>query len=61
VAEPRVRVQVNREQMEMIAGTAGPVERDVWWPRIVAAYDGYAVYQSRTDRVIPILFLDPVR
>jgi len=61
VAEPRVRVQVNREQMEMIARTAGPVERDVWWPRIVAAYDGYAVYQSRTDRVIPIVFLDPVR
>ncbi len=27
---------------------------------VVAAYDGYAVYQSRTDRVIPLVLLEPI-
>jgi deazaflavin-dependent oxidoreductase (nitroreductase family) len=42
------------------ARTASEEERELWWPRIVAAYDGYAVYQSRTTREIPVVFLEPV-
>ena len=43
--------------------TADPMpedERRQWWPRIVEAYDGYAAYQSRTDRPIPVVRLRPV-
>ncbi len=40
------------------ARTAGREERSAWWPRVVEAYDGYATYQSRTDREIPIVFLE---
>ena len=29
------------------------------WPRIVAAYPAYRTYQSRTNRVIPVVFLEP--
>ena len=29
-------------------------ERAEWWDRAVAAYPPYAVYQERTDRVIPV-------
>jgi len=35
-------------------------ERALWWDRAVAAYPPYAEYQERTDRVIPVLVLEPV-
>lgn len=57
VAEPRVRVQVRRQRLEMTARTASPQERDRLWPQALAAYDGYATYQGRTDREIPIVIL----
>jgi deazaflavin-dependent oxidoreductase (nitroreductase family) len=60
VAEPVVRARVRSRRRTMMARTATTEEREVWWPRIVAAYDGYAVYQSRTDREIPVVFLEPV-
>lgn len=60
VAEPRVRVQVQARRKSMVGRTAGPEERARWWPRIVAAYGGYAVYQSRTDRQIPVVVLEPL-
>ena len=33
-------------------------EREVWWNRAVAAYRNYAVYQTRTDRLIPVLLAE---
>lgn len=58
VAEPEVTVQVGTREMRMRARTADPDEREAWWPSVVTAYDGYATYQSRTDRVIPVVFLE---
>jgi F420H(2)-dependent quinone reductase len=60
VATPRVRVQIGSERREMKARTATAEERALWWPRVLAAYDGYRTYQSRTDREIPVVFLEPV-
>lgn len=60
VAQPLVAVQVNGSRFAMNARTADAEERARWWPRVEAAYDGYTVYQSRTARQIPIVFLDPV-
>lgn len=60
VAAPRVRVQIGGARREMMARTATTDERASWWPRVVAAYDGYRAYQSRTDREIPLVFLEPV-
>jgi len=57
--EPRVRVQVGRQTRPMVARTADEPERARWWPKIEAAYDGYRQYQSRTDREIPVVFLEP--
>lgn len=59
-ADPRVVVQVRHRRRDMTARTAGPSERAVWWPRVVAAYEKYATYQSRTDREIPVVLLEPV-
>lgn len=60
VAKPLVEIQVNRSRRQMRARTATPQERRHWWPRIEDAYEGYGVYQSRTDREIPVVFLEPV-
>jgi deazaflavin-dependent oxidoreductase (nitroreductase family) len=35
-------------------------EREEWWPRCVEAYPPYADYQAKTDRLIPVLLLEPV-
>ena len=34
-------------------------EREEWWQRCVEAYPPYAEYQEKTDRVIPVLLLEP--
>lgn len=60
VAEPRVLVQAGTKRTEMMARTAHPEERRIWWPRVVSAYDDYATYQSRTEREIPVVFLEPL-
>ncbi len=55
--EPQVRVQVRGQRSEMTARTASPEERARLWPQVLAAYDGFATYQGRTDREIPIVIL----
>ena len=59
VVDPDVTVDLpGRITQRMRARTATSEERSEWWPRIVEAYDGYAQYQSRTDREIPVVFLE---
>lgn len=60
VANPEVNVQIGTHRRAMTASTASADERSVWWPRVLAAYDGYGVYQSRTHREIPVVFLEPI-
>lgn len=58
-ADPMVETQIFDERRRWRARTAGPSERERWWPLVVTAYPGYDDYQSRTDREIPLVFLDP--
>lgn len=58
-ANPNATAQVRGARFPVVARTADPGERVEWWPRVVAAYDGYDTYQARTDRPIPVIFLDP--
>lgn len=60
LAHPEANVQVLGDRWPATATTASPDERAIWWPRVLNAYDGYAVYESRTDREIPVVFLDPL-
>ncbi|GMQ94448.1 MAG: nitroreductase family deazaflavin-dependent oxidoreductase [Acidimicrobiia bacterium] len=57
VANTKASVQILGEHREVEAGTMTESERSEWWPRVVAAYGDYAVYQSRTDRQIPLVWL----
>lgn len=43
----------------MRARVANPQERAALWPRVAAEYKGYANYQTRTDREIPLVLLEP--
>jgi deazaflavin-dependent oxidoreductase (nitroreductase family) len=57
---PRVFVSVKGEAVrEMTARTASSEERTRWWPDVVAAYRGYASYQKKTSREIPLVVLTP--
>jgi deazaflavin-dependent oxidoreductase (nitroreductase family) len=58
-ANPAVEVQIGRERRPMRARRATPEERDRLWPRVVETYDGYARYQAKTRRQIPLAILSP--
>jgi deazaflavin-dependent oxidoreductase (nitroreductase family) len=59
VAEPDVELTVGGRTRAMRARTASASEKAELWPRIVAAYKGYAGYQRRTRRDIPVVICEP--
>lgn len=59
-ADPAASVQVERRSWDVTAATAEGDERAQWWQAARQAYQGYAVYEGRTERKIPVVFLDPV-
>lgn len=61
VARPDVTVQIGSGRRRMRARTATAAERAAWWPRVLAAYEGYRTYQLRTDREIPVVILEPIQ
>ena len=58
-ANPDVTIQVRSERKAVHARVASPEERTRLWPKVVAAYAGYAGYQRHTEREIPIVVLEP--
>lgn len=57
---PRVELQDGTVVKEYDAREVTGAEKAVWWQRAVAAYPGYAEYQQKTDRQIPVFVLTPV-
>lgn len=59
-ADPNVELSVAGGPFRpYVARVASDEERAELWPRVVAAYKGYAGYQRRTDREIPLALFDP--
>lgn len=58
IADPQAAVQVLGDRWPVTARTVAEPDRSSWWDRAVAAYDGYAGYQAKTDRQIPVVFLE---
>jgi F420H(2)-dependent quinone reductase len=58
-ADPRAEVQIRSRKWPVRARTASEEERARWWPRVLEAYHGYRIYESNTDREIPVVFLEP--
>jgi deazaflavin-dependent oxidoreductase (nitroreductase family) len=58
-AQPKVEIQVGRERMGVHARVAEGEERSRLWARADEVNRGqYAAYQSRTNRVIPVVVLE---
>ncbi|MEW2515968.1 nitroreductase family deazaflavin-dependent oxidoreductase [Streptomyces sp. NPDC046870] len=60
MSHPRVELQDGPRRREYLAHEAEGRERDEWWKRAVEAFPDYAEYQRSTDRLIPVLVLEPV-
>lgn len=57
---PDVEVVMNGRRQKMHARVATGEEKQALWPQVTRAYRGYAGYQKRTDRDIPLVILDQV-
>lgn len=59
-AHPEAEIQVGRERLAVRARVAEEPERSRLWARANTVNQGqYDVYQSRTDRRIPVVVLEP--
>jgi deazaflavin-dependent oxidoreductase (nitroreductase family) len=58
-AHPDIEIERKGKREPMRAHQAEGEERAALWPRIVAMYGGYAEYQKRTDREIPVMVCTP--
>ena len=57
-ANPEVRVTTAGSTRTMNARIATDEEKDELWPQITSRYQGYADYQKRTERPIPVVILE---
>ena len=56
---PDVEITVNGRTRKMKARIAPPEEKAALWPEVTGVYSGYAQYQKRTSRDIPLVILEP--
>ena len=60
--DPDVEVAfAGKPKQRMRARVATPEERAALWTRVTDAYKGYAGYQTKTDREIPLVLLEEYR
>ena len=56
---PEVEVTIKGEKRRMLAHVANAEQRARLWPLVTAKYKNYAGYQTKTDREIPLVLLEP--
>jgi deazaflavin-dependent oxidoreductase (nitroreductase family) len=61
LARPRASIQVKAAHIPVVARPASDEERPRLWRTVVGYWPNYEAYQTRTDRVIPIVVLTPLR
>jgi deazaflavin-dependent oxidoreductase (nitroreductase family) len=59
-AQPAAHIQVRAEQLDVVARTASAAEKGRLWKILTDLWPNYDVYQSRTERAIPVVVLSPV-
>lgn len=57
-ANPDAEIVIGGSRRKIHARTAASQEKAQLWPVIVAAYKGYADYQKRTSRDIPVVICE---
>ncbi|RPI06398.1 MAG: nitroreductase family deazaflavin-dependent oxidoreductase [Actinobacteria bacterium] len=58
-ANPRTKVEVGSETIDVVARVASGDERDRIWEDQKRAITAFADYETKTDRQIPVVILDP--
>jgi deazaflavin-dependent oxidoreductase (nitroreductase family) len=58
-ADPHAHIQVMDEQLDVTARTADDDEKPRLWAIVNEVWPNYDVYQTRTERVIPVVVLTP--
>jgi deazaflavin-dependent oxidoreductase (nitroreductase family) len=59
-AEPACELQVGAKRLRARARVAEGAERERLWKQMAEIYPPYLAYQKATQRVIPVVVLDPV-
>lgn len=59
VVDPEVSLQDGPDLRDYRARTLEGPEREEWWARATEVWPAYDEYQTRTDRVIPVVLLEP--
>jgi deazaflavin-dependent oxidoreductase (nitroreductase family) len=57
-AHPDARIEVGTETLDVTARILDDEERDPIWAEQKARYPGFADYETKTDRVIPVVMLE---
>ena len=60
MAHPVTTVEVGRRRVRVEARMASEAERTAYWPRLLEIYPSYGLYEGRTERVLPVVVLEPV-
>ena len=60
-ANPRATIEIGTDTIPVTARVAGPEEREPIWTRQKQAEPGFAEYEEKTTRQIPVVILEPAR
>ncbi len=60
IANPAAKIEIGTEEIEVKARIADGSEREAIWTKQKKAYPGFAEYETRTSRTIPVLILETV-
>jgi deazaflavin-dependent oxidoreductase (nitroreductase family) len=60
VANSRAQIEVGAETVDVVARVAAPEERERIWSTQKSRYPGFAEYEQKTSRVIPVVILERV-
>jgi deazaflavin-dependent oxidoreductase (nitroreductase family) len=59
LADPQAHIQVRGEHLDVTARTANDEEKPRLWTLVNEVWPNYDIYQTRTERVIPLVVLTP--
>jgi deazaflavin-dependent oxidoreductase (nitroreductase family) len=61
LASPRARAEIGADTVEVVAREAEGAERDRIWEAQKRDYPGFADYERKTTRQIPVIILEPAQ
>ncbi|MGC4846187.1 nitroreductase family deazaflavin-dependent oxidoreductase [Micromonospora sp. DT15] len=59
LANPKVQAEIGTDKVELVARVAAGDEREAIWSAQKVAYPGFADYERKTTRQIPVVVLEP--